>query len=77
MRFTDYRSIKIGTNLFKELIDWASQNNIVRLELTVMTNNKGAIALYEKMGFKIEGLKEKSLLVDGQYIDEYYMAKIL
>lgn len=73
----DYRGRKIGVNLFKELIAWASNNDIVRLELTVMTNNKGAIGLYEKMGFKIEGLKEKSLLVDGKYIDEYYMAKIL
>lgn len=73
----NYRGKKIGNNLFKELVNWASDSDIVRLELTVMTNNKGAIRLYEKMGFKIEGLKEKSLVVDGKYIDEYYMAKIL
>jgi hypothetical protein len=29
------------------------------------------------MGFKIEGLKEKSIIVDGKYVDEYYMGKIL
>jgi Acetyltransferases, including N-acetylases of ribosomal proteins len=73
----DYRGKKIGTKLFKELMDWALVNDITRLELTVMTHNEGAIKLYKEMGFKIEGLKENSLMVDGKYIDEYYMAKVL
>lgn len=29
-----YRGKKIATNLFKELINWASHNDIARLELT-------------------------------------------
>ncbi len=72
-----YRRKKIGTKLFEELTDWTLENGITRLELTVMTHNEAAIGLYKKMGFKIEGLKEKSLIVDGKYVDEYYMAKIL
>ena len=73
----DYRGKKIGTRLFEELFQWAASNKITRLELTVMTNNENAIRLYKKMGFKVEGLKEKSLIVDGNYIDEYYMSKLL
>lgn len=73
----EYRGKKIGTKLFEELFQWAASNQITRLELTVMTNNENAIKLYKKMGFKVEGLKEKSLMVDGNYIDEYYMAKVL
>lgn len=73
----DYRGKRIGTKLFEELDKWAYHNNITRLELTVMTLNVGGIRLYEKMGFKKEGLKEKSIIVDDEYIDEYYMAKIL
>lgn len=73
----NYRGKKIGTELFDELVNWALDNDIKRLELTVMTHNEGAIKLYKEMGFKVEGLKEKSLVVDGKYIDEYYMAKIL
>lgn len=42
-----------------------------------MMHNKAAIGLYKKIGFKIEGLKEKSLIVDRKYVDEYYMGKIL
>lgn len=71
-----YRGKKPGTKLFEELTDWTLKNGITRLELTVMTHNEAAIGLYKKMGFKIEGLKEKSLIVDGKYVDEYYMAKI-
>ncbi|AGK95676.1 GNAT family N-acetyltransferase [Clostridium pasteurianum] len=73
----DYRGRKIGLKLFEALEKWALENHIIRLELTVMTNNKAAIGLYKKIGFKIEGLKEKSLIVDGKYVDEYYMGKIL
>lgn len=73
----NYRGKKIGRKLFEELEKWAVENSITRLELTVMTHNVVAIRLYEKMGFKIEGLKEKSLIVDGKYVDEYYMGKIL
>ena len=28
-------------------------------------------------GFQIEGIRRKSMLVEGKFIDEYYMAKIL
>jgi RimJ/RimL family protein N-acetyltransferase len=42
-----------------------------------MAHNSGAIALYKKMGFEIEGTKNHSLIVDGMYIDEYYMAKLV
>lgn len=67
----------IGTQLFKELEIWASQHRIHRLELTVMCHNTPGIALYKKMGFEIEGVKKHSLKVDQQFIDEYYMAKLL
>ncbi len=67
----------IGTRLFAELEAWARNHNIHRMELTVMVNNPRGIALYRKMGFQIEGTKRDSLLVNGEYIDEYYMAKLL
>ncbi|WP_409302768.1 GNAT family N-acetyltransferase [Peribacillus sp. SCS-155] len=67
----------IGTALFKELEEWARLQKIHRLELTVMTHNAPAIHLYKKIGFEIEGTKKHSLIVDGQYVDEYYMAKFM
>jgi len=67
----------IGTRLFEEMERWARERNIRRLELTVMVNNQAGVALYRKMGFTVEGTKKDSLSVDGSFVDEYHMAKLL
>ena len=67
----------IGTQLFQTLGKWTQQQHIHRLELTVMTHNTAGIALYKKQGFAIEGTKRHSLLINDQYVDEYYMSKLL
>lgn len=72
-----YTSQGIGTRLFSAIEEWAKEHLIHRLELTVMANNYKAIALYRKVGFKVEGLQKHSLLIDGMYIDEWYMSKLL
>lgn len=72
----DYRRQGIGTEFFRQLDAWAEEKGIARLELTVVCENEIARCLYEKNGFKAEGIKRKSLFVDGKYLDEMYMAKI-
>jgi RimJ/RimL family protein N-acetyltransferase len=56
---------------------WAAERQLYRLELTVMTHNERAIRLYRRLGFEIEGTKRDSLWVDGSYVDEYCMSKLL
>ena len=73
---TDYRGKGIGTEFFKRLNVWAEENEVIRLELTVICENEAAKRLYTNNGFKIEGTKRKSVCVDGKYLDEYYMAKV-
>ncbi|WP_093044984.1 GNAT family N-acetyltransferase [Thalassobacillus cyri] len=73
----DFRSKKIGTKLFQALEVWAQEKDIHRLELTVVTGNEAGLGLYKKAGFEVEGTKRDSLLIDGEYVDEYYMAKLL
>lgn len=73
----DYRNQGIGTEFFRQLDSWAEEKNVSRLELTVVCENEIAKHLYEKSGFAIEGIKKKSVLVDGIFLDEYYMAKII
>jgi RimJ/RimL family protein N-acetyltransferase len=73
----NYRGKGIGVKLFEKLEEWAKGQQIHRLELTVMEHNKAGIALYEKMGFEIEGTKRHSLFIDGKYVDEYYMSKLI
>lgn len=73
----DSRGKGVGTALFTEAIQWAQQQHIHRLELTVIAHNKQAIALYKKMGFVEEGCKRHSLMIDGKFVDEYYMSLLL
>lgn len=67
----------IGRRLFEETEKWARRQGLHRLELTVMSHNTRGLALYQKMGFEIEGKKRHSLLVDGVYVDEICMGKLL
>jgi RimJ/RimL family protein N-acetyltransferase len=72
-----YSGQGIGAKLFERLEQWAREEEFHRLELTVMTHNHRAIGLYNKMGFKVEGVKKHSLFVNGEYVDEYYMSKLI
>lgn len=74
---SSFQNQGIGSKLFIELEKWAKENKITRLELTVMCQNKAAINLYQKFGFEIEGIKPNSMKVDDEYLDEYYMGKLL
>lgn len=67
----------IGKRLFTELDGWAARTGIQRLELTVRVDNAPAINLYQRMGYEIEGTKRRSLLLDGEFVDEFYMARLL
>ncbi|BCL84523.1 acetyltransferase [Ktedonobacteria bacterium brp13] len=67
----------IGTHLFLAMEDWARNQGILRLELTVAAHNQAAVALYRKCGFEIEGTMRQTMFIDEDYIDEHVMAKFL
>jgi RimJ/RimL family protein N-acetyltransferase len=66
----------IGRRLLEELDRWAGDHAVSRLELTVMTINEPAIGLYRRVGYEVEGTRRAALLVDGEPVDELWMAKI-
>lgn len=74
---TEYRGKGIGTRLFNNVTQWARENGLSRLELTVVKDNIAGVELYKKCGFDIEGTKRKSLIINGKHFDEYYMSKLL
>lgn len=67
----------LGTRLLNQAEQWGRSVNVRRLELTVVTTNARAVALYEKCGFVSEGIRVAALRIDGRYVDEIYMAKRL
>lgn len=72
-----YTGKGLGTSLIKESFTYAKSVGITKLELSVMTHNTSAITFYEKNGFKITGTMKSSLIIDGNYVDEYYMERLL
>ncbi|WP_431026897.1 GNAT family N-acetyltransferase [Lysinibacillus sp. LZ02] len=74
---SESRGKGVGTALFLHVEEWAREVGLQRLELTVITYNDAAYHLYKKMGFEMEGVKRSSLCIDGRYVDEYYMAKLI
>jgi len=66
----------IASRLLAEVIAWAPSARVKRLELMVHTTNAKAIAVYRRLGFEVEGTRKCSLLVDGEYVDEYCMSYI-
>jgi L-phenylalanine/L-methionine N-acetyltransferase len=73
----DFQRRGIGTALLAALLD-AADNwlNLRRLELTVYVDNAGAIALYEKFGFTIEGTRRQDAFREGAFVDSYAMARL-
>ncbi|MCM1541057.1 MAG: GNAT family N-acetyltransferase [Blautia sp.] len=66
----------IGTRFFEELIHIAEENEIMQLELDFVEGNTRARALYEKMGFRITGVKPDAIrLKDGTLLNEYSMIR--
>ena len=72
-----YRSQGIGSAFFERLMQWAGENGVRRLELSVVCGNSIAVHLYEKFGFAVEGVRRQVMKINGEYADEYYMGKIL
>lgn len=73
----DWQGQGIGTVLLGACIEMADKwLNLRRLELEVYTDNKPAIRLYERFGFKREGTLQQHAFRDGQYVDSYLMARL-
>ena len=70
----EYWNLGIGTAMFEELIAEARRRGVMLLELEFIEGNTRARALYEKMGFRIVGLRPDGIrLRDGTLCNEYLM----
>lgn len=71
----DYREKGYGTEAMRLMIEYGfNELNLNRIELTVSSFNARAIHVYEKVGFKEEGLLRQSYFGDGMYHDVTVMS---
>jgi ribosomal protein S18 acetylase RimI-like enzyme len=73
----EYRGRGIGKALLKAVLESAKAAGLTRIELSVREDNARAIALYEKLGFVVEGLKRNGVRFDGKYFNVVSMALLL
>lgn len=73
----DYRGIGVGVNLMRKVEKHAIHMRLKSVKLEVFENNEPAIALYEKMGYKVTGRVPGAVLYKGKYIDSIIMTKKL
>lgn len=74
----EFWNLGIGTRMFQELIRIAAEefDGVTQMELEFVEGNSRARALYEKMGFRITGVKPNAIrLKDGTYRHEYQMVR--
>ncbi|WP_411747380.1 GNAT family N-acetyltransferase [Psychrobacillus psychrotolerans] len=65
----------IASSLMLQGEKWAKGSGISKLELTVIKENTNAQKLYKKLGFELEGTRKNALVINDQFVDEYYMGK--
>jgi RimJ/RimL family protein N-acetyltransferase len=74
----NFHNVGLGTEMLRRLLKLAKEQGLHRIGLSVIGDNKRAIHVYEKVGFKIEGvLRDAYFGEDGKYHDEIEMGLIL
>jgi RimJ/RimL family protein N-acetyltransferase len=71
-----WRDQGCGTRLMQSALLAADDYGFTRIELTVYASNPRAAALYRKLGFVEEGVKRRSVIIDGVPFDEIMMARL-
>jgi|GEM_PF-1081484 len=78
----DYRGQGVGTALMRHGITWAwLHGGIYRMQLEVLLRNTGALRMYERLGFQVEGRRVAAYHLydeaDKLHSDAYVMALLL
>ena len=64
----------VGRALLTEAINKAKSIEIIeKINISVVATNKAAKTLYTNLGFKVFGVEEKALKVNGVYLDDEHM----
>ena len=76
--YREYCGLGIGKIMLETVLKAAADCGFEQAELEVMQKNKGAISLYEKLGFRVYGKMPRNMKYkDGSCDDAYWMMKQL
>jgi RimJ/RimL family protein N-acetyltransferase len=63
----------LGTVMMEHTLGWAEDHGVTKLNLGVMRSNERALSMYQRLGFKEEGIITKKFNIRGRYEDEIVM----
>lgn len=69
-----WRGRGVGSALMRGLEAWARRTGVRKLQLHVRAGNRGAIALYERLGYVREGVLRAQVADGAGFEDEWVMA---
>jgi len=67
----------VGDALVEAACDAARAAGARRMTLRVLAHNAPARRLYERRGFRVEGVLPEEFLLDGEYVDDVWMGRSL
>jgi len=68
-----YRNLGLGQAMMERCLDWMRERQFRKACLQVFSTNARAIALYEKLGFRVEGVRPRQYRIRGEWIDDVMM----
>ncbi len=73
----DQRRRGLGAQLVQVAHDWAKQQGIAWIDLDVLSENRAAIALYQRCGFTLVGEQPDMFRIDGESLGHTLMTRKL
>jgi ribosomal protein S18 acetylase RimI-like enzyme len=67
----------VGDLLVRAAVEEARRRGARKLALRVLATNPGAQRLYERCGFVVEGVLREEFMLDGVYVDDVLMARLI
>lgn len=73
----EFQEQGLAVALIQACLDWGQRQGVAIVKLGVGAYNTPAIQLYQRLGFEQFGNEPMALWVNGEYLDEWQMAKRL
>lgn len=73
----DFWGRGIGYALLQMMDEFTEKIGIIKIEAKVRVSNERGLSLYMNNGYSIEGTRKRAAFIDGQFEDEFFIAKFL
>lgn len=73
----ELRGLGIGSKMLSYAMKWAKEKGFKKMEASIFTPNRRSLHLFNKAGFREEGIRKHRIRVGTDFIDEVLVGKIL